>query len=296
METINNLAKALPKDQIDDIYQIISKVTGKTKTFILSNPDFQLSSKQNERLSSLIERYNNNEPLAYILGYKHFYDSRFRVNKYTLIPRPETEVLVEKVLESIGTSALGLLDTLEIGTGSGCISISIANTIAQKNETFPKARILATDISEKALKTARVNAKMILDPQTRSIIDFRVADVVTSDTRYPFDIVISNPPYIPEHEYKNLDPSVKDYEPRNALEAGIDGLDIYRKILERTKSLVKPTTVFFFEINPGTITSLKTLIKGYYPKSNPKTLKDQYDTKRFLCFRTRERTNPSKKN
>ncbi len=167
-----------------------------------------------------VKRRMKHEPLQYILGEAHFYGRKFKVNPSVLIPRPETELLVEKTLEAAGNKKLETPKILEIGTGSGCISISIAAHI--------NCSIDAIDINPDAINTANSNSHI---NGTESRINFFVSDFIKQDLHFDkYDIVISNPPYIPADEFNTLAREINAYEPKNALTDNSDGLEFYRRI------------------------------------------------------------------
>ncbi|MBN1331724.1 peptide chain release factor N(5)-glutamine methyltransferase [Candidatus Dojkabacteria bacterium] len=285
MSTIKTLIKTFPTNQINDLYAILSKLTKKSKEELLATPELALTPSQKKSLTILLQKYGSKEPLAYILGYKYFYNSKFAVNKNTLIPRPETEIIVEMLLKIFGDQARHSLTMLEIATGSGCIPVSILKEIEEHPASYPTLKILATDISKKALEVAEKNARQILTRDSQLKIRFSHSDILSKKNKDKFDFIVSNPPYITPEEYKNLDRSVHDYEPRIALEAGEAGLEVFRKILEKTRRNIKHNTLFLFEINPSTLEGLEKLVKSYYPQADIKILADQYKRKRFLSFK-----------
>jgi len=172
-----------------------------------------------------IKRRINGEPLQYILGKAEFYGLKFIVNPSVLIPRQETELLVEKTLEFIHSDESVSHNILEIGTGSGCISIAIAAN--------SECRIDAIDINSSALKTAQANSER---NKTSSKINFQLKNILSDFESFNgYDIIVSNPPYIPLKEMASLQIEVKDYEPSSALTDGSDGLTFYRKIIELAK-------------------------------------------------------------
>lgn len=207
----------------------------------------------------------NNTPKQYLQGWVEFYKLKFKVSPSVLIPRPETELLVDEILYSELLTQNPSPTILDIGTGSGCIAIALAKNL-------PKARILATDISEKALKVAKENAKehrvenriffiksdllsvipakagiqltksgSKLDSRSSSLRSLGVEDLRGNDN---IDIVVANLPYIPSTRIPYLDPSVKDFEPRVALDGGSDGFDLYRKLFEQIQNMHKYQGVY----------------------------------------------------
>ena len=203
--------------------------------------DRPLNEEETNLYREFIRRRSKFEPLQYILGSVEFYGLEFKVDKSVLIPRPETEILVETILNSVEKdSALNILD---IGTGSGIIAICLAKNLRASS-------ISATDISDSALVIAKENAEL---NGVEKQINFKNFDIVTNEG-YPgnqFDIVVSNPPYISSEEYQNLAPELKLYEPQIALTDNFDGLNFYRTITGKSKTLLKKGGKLFFELGQG---------------------------------------------
>jgi release factor glutamine methyltransferase len=201
---------------------------------------------QNERdtFKELIRRRVKHEPLQHILGTQEFYGFTFKVSSDVLIPRQETELLVEKgalLLENMESPRI-----LDVGTGSGCIAISMA-------KSFPNAQVFATDISPRALDIAHANAKL----NDTYNIEFIECDLFPSESN--FDLIISNPPYIPESEMTTLQPEVKNYDPHLALIGGSDGLDFYRRIFNQAPTLLSDSGYLLVEFGENQVGSLKEL-------------------------------------
>ena len=190
------------------------------------------------KLKSWINRRVKREPLQYITGETEFYGLKFKTTPQALIPRPETERLVEIALHNIGEDSDSKL--LEIGTGSGCISIAISNE-------KPTLNILSLDISKGALELAEINA----DLNNCKNIKFLKMDFLNDTPKGKFDILLSNPPYIPVKEIEGIMPEVKNYEPRIALTDNEDGLVFYHRIAKKVKTLIKPKGVILLEVGTG---------------------------------------------
>ena len=196
------------------------------KADLLLQLDEALTLEQERRLQILLERRLRREPVAYITGLKEFWSLAFVVNPNVLIPRPETELVVELSLEYAKTKAVpSQLKILDLGTGSGAIAISLAKEL-------PEARIWAVDISPDALRMAQINAAR---HQVAAQITFLLGDlfVPTADSGMQFDLIVANPPYIKSELIGELAPEIRDYEPVLALDGGIDGLDYYRQIINQ---------------------------------------------------------------
>lgn len=188
------------------------------------------------KIRPLLKRSSVNEPIQYIQGEKEFYNVKLMVNEHTLIPRNDTEILVEQVINFISGKTLRILD---IGTGSGCIPISIA-------KECPNNLFFASDISNEVLDTARKNAGL---NDISGKIKFYKWDLFKNcPSRSKNDVVISNPPYISLKAYEKLDSNVKDHEPRIALTDEGDGLTFYRRINDIIEKILKPQGMLFLEI------------------------------------------------
>jgi len=222
------------------------------------------------------KRRLNHEPLQYITGHAYFYGYRFKVNEHVLIPRQETEILVEKVLEDIKNNPKESLSILEIGTGSGCISIALGKKL---DELEMKYNIVAIDISKDALDVAAYNLEKIEGSNEK--ISFVEKDIFEIDTfNKDIDYIVSNPPYIPYTEFEGLNEEVNKYEPTISLTDYKDGLTFYRKILGLYSSPVI-TGKLFFEIAYNQKKNLENLLKDF-PNVTGKFFKDYSDNDRVL--------------
>ncbi len=215
MQSKISLIKKYLKSQHKDITQLLSLVLEKSHAWLLSNDDYQLSTNEESKLKTLIKKREQGVPFAYLSGTKGFYHLKFKVTPDTLIPRPETELLVDIALNLFINKPCNLLD---LGTGSGIIAI----TLADKN---PHWQVTATDFSNKALEIAKQNATIITNK-----INFQQGSWFEAVPNQRFDLIISNPPYIEEGDgyLDNL-----THEPISALTAGKDGLDDIRIIINQ---------------------------------------------------------------
>jgi release factor glutamine methyltransferase len=202
---------------------------------------------------ALIERRARREPAAYIRGRQEFWSRDFVVTPDVLIPRPETELIVEELLNLLPVDAPALPRRVaDIGTGSGCLAVSVA---AER----PWVSLVATDISRPALDVARQNAEMAgVAPR----IEF-VECAYLSGTTGPFDFILSNPPYVTDREYEDLAPEVREYEPAAALKAGEDGLRDITQILDLSASRLKPGGTLFVEIGHRHAAAIESLVKQF---------------------------------
>ena len=206
-----------------------------------------------EAFSALIERRARREPAAYIRGLQEFWSRDFEVTPDVLIPRPESELIVEELLNLLPLDAPALPRRIaDIGTGSGCIAVTVA---AER----PLVHVVATDISRAALGVARKNAERAgVSPR----IEF-VECAYLSGTTGPFDFILSNPPYVSDSEYEELSPEVREYEPATALMAGEDGLRDIVQILDVAASRLKPGGTLFMEIGHRHAAALDGLIQQF---------------------------------
>jgi release factor glutamine methyltransferase len=202
-------------------------------------------------------RLANGEPVQHVLGEWDFRKLTLKCDRRALIPRPETEDLVERVLKHLrtvyGDSGAEVPFVVDVGTGSGCIILSLA-------KEFGKGVFLGTDISAEAITLARENAaKCGLD----GIVKLAVADGLDEFDPESVDVIVSNPPYITTADCETLDPRVKDYEPRSALDGGVSGLDFYERFIGDAMNVLKPGGALFFEIGDGQGEALRELFEAY---------------------------------
>ncbi len=207
---------------------------------------------QYKNIIQLINRRLNNEPVAYIVGEKSFWNSSFKVTGDTLIPRPDTEILVEAVIEHIKNTKFNFqydqIRILDIGTGTGCILIALIQEVCQLHTDVIGVGI---DITSKAIEVAMDNARCIgLDINKVIFVNQSWEDFVKS-TKMRFDIIVSNPPYISSNDITTLISDVKDYEPHIALDGGEDGLMYYRQIIHLMEYVSRDNTLIAFELGIG---------------------------------------------
>ena len=249
---------------------LLSSVLGLSRMQLYLNFGYILKEKELAKFKEYILRRLKNEPVQYILKEAFFRNLKLYVDGNVLIPRPETELLVDKMLTTLKEnkedilSANKTLNILDIGTGSGNIALSIASEI--KNFLW---HIISTDIEKSAIAIAEKNAKKNLSDSEIKNIEFINCDIIpdldkafNKNYKSGINIIISNPPYITVQDYENLPDEVRNYEPKSALLAGTTGLEIYEKILEKIKGYIDPKLCYmFFETDPNTAGKLKTLIE-----------------------------------
>lgn len=239
--------------EIDSIYTMaLTKVAGTTHARIKAFPDLELSWEQIESLRKILDQLATGEPIQYILGHTEFYGLTFKVDPSVLIPRPETEELVYWIISSIKETKPAGGGILDIGTGSGCIAISL-----KKN--LPDMLVSAIDISNEALKTAKENAQLN-DVQ----VDFIQDDILTrhSPLTAHYSLIVSNPPYVTLDDKKRMHRNVTDFEPHTALFVPEnDPLLFYKAIAEFAAENLKPGGLLFFEINESYGKQIVELLK-----------------------------------
>jgi release factor glutamine methyltransferase len=215
---------------------LLAFALGKNQTFLVAHSEYELSEREEKHFYNLVERRRRREPFQYITGCQEFYGLDFEVSPAVLIPRPETELIVESAIEILR----GKENTLfcEVGVGSGCISVSILHEVKE-------ARAVGLDISVEALEVAKLNA------QRHKVLDrfeMKISNVFASLKNESFDLIVSNPPYIPLQEIENLQPEVRDFEPLKALTDNRNGLSIVEKIIDQSPQFLKSGGFLLMEI------------------------------------------------
>jgi len=225
---------------------LLSKILKKTREDILINLDQKINSKNISAYKEYLQRRSNNEPIAYILGEKEFWSKIFYVNTSTLIPRPETELLVDKILKIYKEKKISILD---IGTGSGCIIISLLSGLKNSNG-------IGIDISKNAIFTAKKNAVKYKLTKRVKFFNKSLNNIFSKK----FDLIVSNPPYIDSKSIKNLSDDIKRYEPRIALDGGNDGLDLIKKVIYKSKNILKIKGMLALEIGNEQIKKVSKIL------------------------------------
>ena len=231
----NFLKRRKIKNPFLDTELILSKVINKKREEIILNINNKLNNSDIIKFKNYLFRRSQNEPIAYILGYKHFWKDKFLTNKSVLIPRPDTELIIEEALKYLPNDKSKKI--LDIGTGSGCIVVSLI-------KERPKCTATAIDISLKTINVAKTNAKL---HQLENKINFINIDIDKYKSSY-YDLIISNPPYINNVELNRLDDDIKFHEPKLALSGGSDGLRNLKKVIFKSKKLLKINGKLILEI------------------------------------------------
>ena len=220
-----------------------------------------------DNLEQAIKRLEEGEPVQYIVGDVNFYGNTIKVNKNVLIPRPETEELVEKTSEYLKEYFSEKLDILDIGTGSGCIAITL-------KKLFPNSKVSAIDISNKALDVAKENAKL-----NNTEVNFYESNIFTN-VKGKYDCIISNPPYLTDNDY--IMDVVKNNEPNIALFAKDNGLFFYKEILKDANKYLKEKFLIAFETGENQKEEIINIAKNYFPNSTIISSKDLRNLERFI--------------
>ncbi len=243
-----------------DAEVLLSSILNKDKSFLYSHPEYVLTQQQQDRYDKHLNRRNKQEPIAYILNQKDFYGLTFKVNKHVLIPRPETEELVDKAMDYIKANKLKQITVLDIGTGSGCIAITL-------KKLLPHLNVIASDKYASALKVAKQNSKL-----NTVKIKFIQSDLLKNIKTNP-DIILANLPYLKNTEKHG---SIK-FEPKSAL---YGDLELFEKLFQQIKELKKTPQLVMLEIN--TLLSKQTLKLANKYFSNGNLEKDLSGKDRFL--------------
>lgn len=246
------------------------------------NLDLPLSDSEVSGYRELIRRRLQREPLQYITGVQEFWSLDFQVDPRVLIPRPETELLIEQALERIKASPephKRSFKILDLGTGSGALAVTLAKEIQG-------ARLWATDISPESIELARLNADR---HDVSGRIEFRQGDLwhALNDPDITFDLIVSNPPYVSVDEYDGLPPEVRDHEPRMALNGHEEGLFYIRKIIEGCPEVLNPGGWLLLEMAPGQTEKALELIKATKTFENESRIKDYSHLYRVVCAQKR---------
>lgn len=255
-EVLTEATQALNKGGVPEARReagaLLAHVLQRDRTFIISHPDEQLEPDNLETFRLQIHRRARGEPMQYIIGLQDFFGLEFEVTPDVLIPRPETELLVETALE-LTISRDRALKFCDIGTGSGCIAIAILRKRSQ-------AQAIATDISKQAVKVAQRNA---IRHSVSERMSFLLADALTGLREQPtFDLIVSNPPYVASEALAGLQREVREFEPRMALTAGRDGLSIIRRLLTEGYPRLVPGGFMILEIGFDQSAAVEELIRS----------------------------------
>jgi release factor glutamine methyltransferase len=253
LQGAHSLRKAGVPEARREAGSLLAHVIGRDRTFLISHAEDPIGSEQLAEFQCAIEGRAGGKPLQYITGYQEFFGLDFEVTTDVLIPRPETELLVETALQLVSKRG-GAPTICDVGTGSGCVAISILVEL-QRLRRSADARVVAVDISEGALAVAKRNAAR---HSVSDYVSFALSDCFAFDHGYEgkhvdsdrelFDLIVSNPPYVAIGAISGLQREVRDFEPRMALEAGVEGLSIIKRLLAEAGAFLRPGGHLVFEI------------------------------------------------
>jgi len=254
---------------------LLSHVVGLKRIELYTQFDKLVSQQQLDRLHDLVKRAGQYEPIAYLTGKTEFYSLRLNVTPDCMIPRPETELLVERAIEFLRRKT-GKQFVCDLCTGCGCIAIAIARN-------YPDADIIATDISDAALNIATQNIeKHQLKDRIKLLCGDLFDPIMPQLDVNKFDLIVCNPPYTTAAEFEALDRNVKAFEPRIALYAGEDGLDVYRRIIEKVDQFLKPDAALMLEIGYTQGQAVRELLEQVGCFSNIRIEKDYHNNERIV--------------
>ncbi len=257
LETIQKSTEFLGKKGVESsrlhAELLLAHVLAMPRMKLYLNFERALTAPETDTLRELIKRRGQREPLQHIVGSTSFCGLDMTVNRHALIPRPETEMLAEMGWNFLSTLNSQLSTALDFGTGTGCIAIALA-------VKCPSAQITALDVSPDALALAKANAER---HQVASRMEFLLGDGFAAlSTPRLFDLIVSNPPYIASAEIATLDPEVRDFDPRGALDGGTDGLDFYRRLAKQAAAFLKLGGKIMVEFGDGQAPEIKSLFES----------------------------------
>jgi len=263
-----------------DLELLLAESTGKSREFVLAHPEYTLSRAEYGKFRRFAERRMAHEPVAYILGHKEFYGLDFKVNCHTLIPRPETEMMVDMAVEKISEMKNEPLSVIDVGTGSGNIIVSIAHEVSGDEQTKGKNNFFAVDISEGVLRVAKHNAKT---NHVGKKIKFIKSDllhefILNSKLKIKNSIIVANLPYLSKKIYSATMPDVKNFEPKSALYSPDSGLSHYEKLLRQIEGINHEKSgsirCAILEISPEQKQKISKTIKMILPEARTEFKKD----------------------
>jgi release factor glutamine methyltransferase len=251
------LAEASTQIARRDAETLLAHLLERDRAWVFAHPEAELDAEQKEIFRELTARRAAQEPLQYLTGEQEFYGLLLHVTSDTLIPRPETELLVESVL-GWAAAQVGPLRILDVGTGTGAIALALATHL-------PTAEIVACDLSAAALAVARDNAERLDLPARVSFVQSDLLDALTPeiDAGGLFDAIVSNPPYVPSTDAATMQTEVVDHEPHLALFAGEDGLEVYRRLIPEAQAALRPGGLLAMEFGFGQREALEVLLEGW---------------------------------
>ena len=249
-DAVDHLQEAGVDTPTLDAEVMLSKASGLSRIKFIAHPEFQPSQDVIDKFTNWVERRSRREPLPYITGEREFYALTFEVTPAVLIPRQDTEILVESIINLLKDKPSPII--ADLGLGSGAIAVSIAKSL-------PDSFVYGTEFSHDALEVARRNAERI---GVGDRVRFLQGDLFEPLNGMRFDAIVSNPPYIPSGDIDDLQPEVAKYEPRGALDGGPDGLNYYRRIAHDAPGYLKPGGILAVEIGLGQAPTVEDLFES----------------------------------
>jgi len=257
---------------------LLSHVLAMKRIELYTHFDKHVNKEQLDRLHDLVKRAGQNEPIAYLIGKTEFYSLELDITSDCMIPRPETELLVERAIEFLRTRT-GRQLACDLCTGCGCIAVAIA-------KNYPGADIIATDICDAALNIAAQNIeKHKLKTRIKLLCGDLFDPIVPQLDTGKFDLIVCNPPYVSAAEFEKLDRNVKDYEPKLALFAGVDGMDIYRRVAEKIEQFLKLDAALILEVGYNQGKAVRELLESTDCFSEITVEKDFHNNDRIVIAR-----------
>lgn len=256
---------------------LLANILGKSRSWVLAHPEAKLSKEQSKDLKAFAERLAKGEPLPYILGHWEFYGLEFKVTPDVLIPRPETELIVEQAISWLRANPTRRR-AADVGTGSGCLAIALAVNVRD-------LQVTAGDVSTKALDIARYNAQKHDVEDRLDINECELLENLKPPGQTRFDLICANLPYIPTGNLENL--TVSRWEPRLALDGGVDGLDYVRRLLEQAPGKLAPGGLLLLEVEASLGQTVRDLANKSFPNNANRLLTDLAGLDRVLMVELR---------
>jgi len=254
---------------------LLSHVLGLKRIELYTKHDQVVGKQQLDQLHDLVQRAGKHEPVAYLVGKTEFYSLELNVTPVCMIPRPETELLVQRAIEFLRTRVGGQF-VCDLCTGCGCIAVAIA-------KNFTHARIIATDISDAALEVAARNIEKHGHEDRIQILQGDLFEPIIPQLDIEkFDLIVCNPPYVSVAEYEVLERNIRDYEPKISLFAGRDGLDIHRRVIEKASDFLKPDGALMLEIGYAQGPAVEELLEQTGAFAGTKIEKDLHNNDRII--------------
>ncbi len=254
---------------------LLRQVLGCDRAYLFAHPEQKLSKFQELKFKRFVAKRVRHEPVWYITGKIEFMDLDLHVNSNVLIPRPETELMIEMILNQVKSKKLKVHKVLDVGTGSGTIILSLAKHLGDKFHYH------ASDMSEKALSVAKKNAKT---NSLESQVEFRQGDLLAPWLGEEFDFVVANLPYVPHEDMATLAFDLTHYEPRLALDGGVLGLEVYKRFIQELPTVLAPGAVIYLEIGYDQGRYIEEFVHKYLPKAKVRVEGDYQQIDRIMVI------------